>query len=251
MTPGAETSSTWQTRSSMDAPGWTHRSSNFDVILRDGRAYVPFAPFPAVLFIPLVAITGPAVADYLEPGLNAGIAALSLVLAWHLATRIGVRNILDRVWLVLLLGLSTQILWVTTRGGVWHTGHLVAVGLTMGVLIELFGRRRPMLIGLLIGAAFLSRAPMAFALPACALWYLPESARPRVDHRRLMSWTRSLPWRSWVWLGVGFAPALVFFAWYNAVRFGSILESGYALATVPDWLADLRALGSSPSPMSQ
>jgi hypothetical protein len=39
------------------------------------------------------------------------------------------------------------------------------------------------------------------------------------------------------------APAVVFFFLYNQVRFGSPWESGYALATLPDWLAVRRALG--------
>ena len=37
--------------------------------------------------------------------------------------------------------------------------------------------------------------------------------------------------------------ALVFFFAYNAVRFGSPFESGYALATLPEWLERQRALG--------
>ena len=76
----------------------------------------------------------------------------------------------DRLALALLLGFSTQIWWVTTRGGVWHTGHLVATILTLLLLIELFGKRRALLMGLLVGAAFLTRAPVAFAAPAVALW---------------------------------------------------------------------------------
>ena len=45
----------------------------------------------------------------------------------------------DRLALVLLLGFSTQIWWVTTRGGVWHTGHLVAMILTLLLIAEMFG----------------------------------------------------------------------------------------------------------------
>jgi len=81
----------------------------------------------------------------------------------------GVRSLVDRFFLVLLLGFSTQIWWVTTRGGVWHTGHLIATILTLGCLIELWGSRRAWLIGLLAGFAFLTRAPLAFAIPFYAL----------------------------------------------------------------------------------
>ena len=49
-------------------------------------------------------------------------------------------RIRERVALVLLLGFSTQVWWVTTRGGVWHTGHLVAMILTLLLIAEMFGK---------------------------------------------------------------------------------------------------------------
>ena len=55
----------------------------------------------------------------------------------------GVRSLGDRVWLVVLFGFSTQIWWVTTRGGVWHTGQLIATILTLICLIELWGAGGP------------------------------------------------------------------------------------------------------------
>ena len=48
----------------------------------------------------------------------------------------------NRTWLAILFGFSTQILWITTRGGVWHTGQLIATLLTFGCLLELWGGRR-------------------------------------------------------------------------------------------------------------
>ncbi len=213
-----------------------------DVIFRNGHVYVPFAPFPAVLLMPLVAVTGPVTADQWESGINAALAATVALLAWWTAGRIGVAQVRDRVALVLLLGFSTQVWWVTTRGGVWHTGHLVAMILTLVLLAELFGKARPVLLGLLVGAAFLTRAPVAFAAPALALWFL--AASPAVVARRsARERLRLLPWRQWVLLVVGFLPPLAFFFWYNTARFGSPLESGYALATLNDWLEKQRQVG--------
>jgi hypothetical protein len=204
-----------------------------DVIPIDGRYYVPFAPFPAIAFMPLVAIIGPVTADHWETGINAALAAASVGLGWWLLGRVGVRSLTNRFWLVLLLGFSTQIWWVTTRGGVWHTGQLIATILTLLCLIELAGRRRAVLIGLLAGAAFLSRAPVALAIPFYALLLAGDAIwQPR-------RW----PWRDWVKLAAGVLPSIVFFFWYNDARFGSPLESGYALATLPDWLEARREIG--------
>jgi hypothetical protein len=210
-----------------------------------GRYYVPFAPFPAVALMPIVALVGPVTADQLESGINALLAAAGVGMCWWLLGRVGVARLSDRLWLTILFGFSTQILWVTTRGGVWHTGHLVATILTFGCLVEIFGRQRALLVGLLAGAAFLTRAPLAFAVPFYALLL-----DPRIVHRasaiaggyvaRGAGW---LPWRSWLWLAAGVSPAVLAFFLYNQVRFGTPLESGYALATLPPFLEQQRAIG--------
>jgi hypothetical protein len=223
-------------------PGFPPLGPN-DVIVIDGRTYVPFAPFPAIVLAPLVALVGPVTADQLESGVNAFLAATVVFLAWWTAGRIGVERLRDRFALAVLLGFGTQVWWVTTRGGVWHTGHLVAMILTLLLLAEMFGRRRAVLMGLLVGAAFLTRAPVAFAGPVMALWVMPPWREIARSGRSLAERVRALPWASWLWLFVGFAPALVFFFWYNLARFGSATESGYALATLPEWLELQRLQG--------
>ena len=220
-----------------------------DVIPRDGHYYVPFAPFPAIALMPLVAITGPLTADQLESGINAALAAASVGMCWWLLGRVGVERVRDRSWLALLFGFSTQILWITTRGGVWHTGQLIATILTFGCLIELEGKRRAWLVGLLAGAAFLTRAPLAFAVPFYALllhpprWAGAGSASSDEAGSYIARARDAIPWRSWIWLAIGILPSIAFFFAYNAVRFGSPLESGYALATLPDWLERQREVG--------
>ena len=203
----------------------------YDVIVAGDRFYVPFAPFPAIALMPIVAVLGAVGADRVESGINALLAAGGVGLCWMLLGRIGVQRLVDRFALTVLFGFSTQILWVTTRGGVWHTGHLIATILTFTCLIELWGQRRAWLIGLAAGAAFLTRAPLAFALPFYALM-VADGWMPGV-----------LPWRRWGWLALGVLPSVAFFFVYNLVRFGSPLESGYALATLPPWLEVQRDRG--------
>src|SRR5687767_9882413 len=98
----------------------------WDVLQVGNRFYVPFAPFPAILFMPLALVFDPVVLDHWELGINAALAAGVIGLAWMLMGRLGVQRLTDRFWLVVLLGFSTQLWWVTTRGGVWHTGHIIA-----------------------------------------------------------------------------------------------------------------------------
>lgn len=220
----------------------------YDVIPVGDRFYVPFAPFPAVALMPLVALIGPVAADQIESGVNAVLAAAGVGTCWWMLGRIGVPRTIDRVWLTVLFGFSTQILWVTTRGGVWHTGHLVATILTFACLIELFGGRRAWLIGLLAGAAFLTRAPLAFAVPFYALLLHPTvgervAGMPAVAGGYIERVRDAIPWRRWVELALGVAPAIAFFFLYNALRFGTPLESGYQLATLPEFLERQRGMG--------
>jgi hypothetical protein len=210
----------------------------WDVVVRDGRTYVPFAPFPAFVFLPLVAAAGRAVAISWEPGVTALLSGAGVGLCWILAGRLGVSRTRDRIWVVVLFGFSTVTWWITIRGGVWHEGQLVTTILTFLGLIEAFGRRRPLLLGLLAGAAFLSRAPLLFALPFWAWAVLPRQGDRGWEGGRHPGVARR-----WVLLALGFAPAFVFALWYNAVRFGSPFESGYALAALPAWLDAQRAQG--------
>jgi hypothetical protein len=221
----------------------------FDVIPGNGLFYVPFAPFPAIALMPLVALTGPVTADQLESGINAALGAASVGMAWWTLGRVGVRRLSDRTWLTILFGFSTQILWVTTRGGVWHTGHLIATILTFACLVELFGRRRAWLVGLCAGAAFLTRAPLAFAVPFYALLLHPPIELPsrgsvgRSAGAYVARARDAIPWRGWSLLALGVLPSIICFFAYNQVRFGTPLESGYALATLPDFLQRQRDQG--------
>ena len=105
--PGGATSSTSPTRSCTAARGSSSRPLGpNDVIVIDGRIYVPFAPFPAIVLAPLVALVGAVTADQLESGVNAFLAATVVFLAWWAAGRIGVERLRDRFGLVLLLGLG-------------------------------------------------------------------------------------------------------------------------------------------------
>ncbi len=211
------------------------RLGAWDVIVVGDRIYVPFGPFPAIAYMPLVALVGPFTADVFESGINAALGASAVGLCWMLMGRLGVERLRDRLWLTGLFGFSTMMWWVTTRGGVWHTGHLFASILTLGCLIELWGRQRAFLIGLMAGAAFLTRAPLAFALPFYALMIERQVAPDEVVSRGRSG--------AWATLGIAFGISVAFFLWYNDARFGSPFESGYSLASLPPFLQAQRELG--------
>jgi hypothetical protein len=210
-----------------------------DIVVLHGHVYVPFAPFPAFLFVPLVALIGVGHAIAIEPLVNAFLAGVDVALAWAVLGAFGVRRWEDRLWLTVLFGFGTVLWNVTIRGGVWHTAEIIAMGLTFWALIETRRERpNPWLLGLLGGAAFLTRATLLLALPYYA-WVVVGRPTDLSGVRRAVR--------------EGLAPALqvaiasvpfgLVFLWYNWARFGSPLETGYELATLPPFLEALRAQG--------
>jgi hypothetical protein len=87
-----------------------------------------------------------------------------------------------------------------------------------------------------MGAAFLTRPPVIFGLFFFAIVLTLDRSIRTPQGRRSIA-------RDWLLLAVGVAPSIAFYFWYNDVRFGSPLESGYQLATLPAWLASLRDQG--------
>lgn len=217
---------------------WIDQAFGLQDVVRVGdHVYLPFSPFPGIAYMPLVAVLGPASASKLGTLIDAGLATVAVVILVALARRLGISSRQDRLWVALLLALSTPVWWLVTRGGVWHEAQLLATVLTLGALLESFGRRRGWVLGLLAGAGLLTRATLLLAVPFYG-WVLltgGSTLLPR-DLRRVR-----------VADIVGFvAPVAVaglFTLWYNDVRFGSPLESGYALAVLPPFLEQLREEG--------
>ncbi len=221
---------------------WLERGFGiYDIVVVGDRVYVPFAPFPAFVLAPLVALVGPVSAATVEPVVNCLLAVAGLGLLWRLAGRLGVASLADRAWLVILFGFSTATWWITMRGGVWHTGQLIASIITFAGLLEAFGRRRAIVMGLLAGAGFLTRATLLAALPYWVWRSLPDAVRERLPADLGGALRAALP--KLVMVALGFAPAFAFALWYNVVRFGNPFESGYGIAALPEFLEARRALG--------
>lgn len=202
-----------------------------DSIVIGGRTYLPFGPLMSIVLMPLVAALGAAGAAAFEPVVNALMAGFALALVAVLVRRVARLSSIDRFWIVVFFGFSTPVLWLVLNGGVWHEAQILAAVVTLALLVEALGWRRPLLLGILLGAAFLSRAPAIFALPF-VVWVVAHDADDLGTRLRRI-----------VAVGVGVAPAIAITLWYNAARFGSPFESGYGLAAVPGFLAVQRAQG--------
>jgi hypothetical protein len=127
----------------------------------NGRHYGVDGPFPVVFVLPLALFYGES-ANQTIPSILIG--AIDVGLAWVLLERLRVA-LVPRIWLTVFFFAGTDLFWCAMLGDVWFIAHVVAVGLTLWILIELAGRRRGWLVGLLTVCAFETRFTLALAAP--------------------------------------------------------------------------------------
>ena len=217
----------------------------------DDKWFVPFPPFPAVLVLPLVLLSGSAegVADgRFFLGL-AGVAPAVLFLALEKLARAGrsERSERDDVTLAFLFALGTVYFFSSVQGTVWYAAHVVAAGLAALYLLFALDAERPLLAGTMLALGFATRTPLLFAAPLFVFELvrvcLPEGASPvaapgaalaALDRRRFAKELAlfALP----VALVLGLTLVL------NAARFGDPFEVGYRYLEVV-WRARIEKWG--------
>lgn len=181
---------------------------------RDKKYYVSFPPFPAVLFLPFVALAGLRVNDV---ALTCVLAALGPMLLFLILRRLSARGDSNRsesddLWLTALFGVGSVYFYASVLGQVWYTAHVVSVALASLFVLASFEVRRPVMAGVLLGALVLTRPQMGF-FGVFFLYELWRAKKPIVP--------------ALVKVGL---PVLAFAAvgaWFNWVRFHSLTEFGH------------------------
>ena len=197
-----------------EAPSWLT-----ELIPRDGVWYVAYPPMPAVVLVPFVVVLGPDLHQQIASALFGGVAVglTYLVLCRSaLAERV-------RVLLALVFAFGTCFFYVAEAGNTWYLSHVVAVLFATAAILLALQRRWPLVVGLLLGCAVLSRLPVVLTAPfyVAMLVGLGWPLRMPVDRRAAL--------RSTVLFGAGLAVPLAILAAYDVARFGSPFELGYAL----------------------
>lgn len=140
------------------APGY---AMNNDFAVFEGKTYISFPPFPAVLMMPIVAIAGSPEnfrdAQFIVWLAGIGPAVLFLVLEKLRRTKRSERTEVDNVRLALLFAFGTVYFYSAVQGTVWFAAHVVGVGLTALFVLCALDAERPILAGLLLGCMFLTR----------------------------------------------------------------------------------------------
>jgi hypothetical protein len=178
-----------------------------DLVNYHGKYYLPSPPMPAVILLPAVAIWGIGTD---EVRISMLIGAINVALVWILLGRMNVKG-WKRLLLIILFGFGTVHWDVAITGTTWFFAEIVAVFFLLLSLIEYFGRKRAVLIGLLLGLSVLSRLPVVIgAIFFLAMLYREGGLRRPVQ------------------FAVGLAIPIALYGYFNYLRFGNPLQTGYA-----------------------
>jgi hypothetical protein len=227
-----------------------------DIVTIGDRHYQAMSLLPTVPYLPLVPF------QILWPFsrwiVSATIGIVAGWLALPLARRYGPGGTAT-YWLAALGAFGTLLFTLTIEGDFYYLAHLEAVLLTFLTLIEWKDRRRPWVLGLLIGLAALARptllvvaVPIGLALMAdvwdrfderpVKLGVAPDLAVGDGGPVPLLDLARAML-RPALAFGLPLVGAVAITGWWDWVRFGSALETGYGIAWITDPLEQLREQG--------
>jgi hypothetical protein len=226
-------------------------TGNNDFASYQGRWYISFPPFPAVLLVPLAAIAKNP--DRILDGQFflwlAGLGPAMLFLALERLSDRGLsnRSQLMNVALSGLFAFGTVYFFTAEQGTVWFAAHVVAVALGGLYLWASIGAEHPLVAGLALGLLYATRPPMVFG----GVFFVLEALRvgrtkPRDASRGertpsavaawLVNLARSLDYKLLARRVALFAilPLAVWglISWHNKARFGSMWVFGHEYLTV-------------------
>ncbi|HML95300.1 MAG TPA: hypothetical protein PKC29_07700 [Thermodesulfobacteriota bacterium] len=191
----------------------------FEELVRSGdKSYIIYPPIPAVLLLPVVAITGiwanQLFLSFLLGGLN-----VSLV---YLTFRRLTDDVELPVWMAVLLGFGTIHWYTASIGSAWYLAQITSFFFLMLAVYFAAARPVPLASGLALGASYLSRLTTILCFPFFAVMLYGQSGRTGLFERL----RPVLPFSAGAAIFV-----LVNFV-YNYVRFGSPFDVAYTLHTI-------------------
>lgn len=186
---------------------------------RTKKYYVSFPPFPAVIFLPLVAIMGMQVNDVIVTILLAGLvpALLFLILRRLAARGDSQRNEEEDLWLVGMFGIGSVYYYSSIMGQVWYTAHIVSNVLVVAMILAALDGKRPVLAATFLGAMVLTRPQMLF-WGILILFELVRVGQLNVKNLAKMA----VPLTLFAIAGAAF----------NYARFGAVAEFGHSFLNV-------------------
>ncbi len=132
-----------------------------DFAEHDGKTYISFPPFPALLMLPFVKLAG-SPENFQDGQFMIWIAGLGPALLFLLLERLrrtgrSQRTTAENIFLSGLFAFGTLYFFTAVEGTVWYAAHVVCVVLSAAYLLCALDAERPLLAGVLMGCIFMTR----------------------------------------------------------------------------------------------
>jgi len=174
----------------------------------NNKYYVPYPPMPAIIAMPFRFVLGNKFEQQLLAHLlGAGIVAMTMLVSWTIK-----KDNKLLVWVGILSGFGNIVWFLSATGSSWYIGQVSAVFFLTAAIYESLNKKRPFSVGVLLGAAYLSRIEIALSFPFFLYIFSGKG------------WFKNC-------LKVAMAglPFLLFNFCYNYLRFGVIWDKSYML----------------------
>ena len=202
-----------------------------DTVVYQRRYHCIYPPFPAMLVLPVVAALGVEATNPFAIKL-----LLTLLNIWTLRS-LFLRLQLPKShsnWLTAATLFGTGYWACLISVGVWYFAQVVAVTFLILAVHEALGKRRPLLVGIFLAAACLSRQLAIYSFVFLAVMLLDDLGPKQ--------WLRGVTRIAALVVPLGVAVAV--YLCINAARFGDPLEPGYRYLLVSDpWNSNIERWG--------
>ena len=187
--------------------------------------YVVYPPLPAFIMTPLVALAGLQLDQTLISLFFGGAA---VVFAYVVAKDVskkpdgeGKRSEKTYLWFAALFGFGSIFVSLASNGSVWLIAQVISVFFLFLAIHEAFGKKRPLVMGLLVGASFWCRLPTLLGIFFFAALIISRQANQGWGSKL----RAAIP--SLLKLALGAGVFVAFDMAYNFVRFGAFFDVGY------------------------
>lgn len=192
-----------------------------DLVYFSGKYFLYWAPFPALLLMPLVAIFGVNLNDVFYTLLIAAINVGLVAALFRAANKVQFLKLdrTKRAILVFFFAFGTVHFFLAPLGKVWMTGQLIGFTCTILAYIAVFalrGWKAWFFAGLALAAAMLTRTQMVFT-GIFPLVYLLFQEKP---------WKWGFALRDLLIAAFPLLVSVGFVLYYNQIRFGSPFDMG-------------------------
>ena len=198
-------------------------NSLHDLTFYNGHWYVPYPPFPILLYVPLIALLGVDSINFsIFTMMLAATAAVTVYLILNQLIQFGWIKISrsSAAWLTALFSFGTVIWWLSFVAGPSFYSQVVTILFYGLAFLAVLKKYSPWIPGICLAAAVMSRPNVIVLWPALLAIAIQLNMKDkRVNWKQVFKWSllSAIP----VILGVG----LLFY--YNYLRFGNFLDFGY------------------------